>query len=108
MRIAHSITSNTSERDRLATVLALPSMLQRVDDLDALHDQTCDNYDVATRDLDAAREEFARAKGALRIAESIWSDAGAEMNAAAVALSQACRAAGVVRTAEGYRPAVQA
>jgi hypothetical protein len=102
MRIAHKTATITD----LATVRGnVPADVAEVlADLDTEHDAACDIYDIATREMDAARETLADATAALRAAEVTWAHAGAEMNSAAVAVSRARKAAGVVLTADGYRP----
>ena len=72
---------------------------------DALHETACDVYDVACRELRAARDAMTAACAAYTAADKAWVDAGEEMNAAAVALSAERRAAVLVLTADGYRQA---
>jgi len=82
------------------------AVLERLADLDALHDTACDTYDCATRELDAARDALTEAARRLTDAEDTWAAAGAEMNDAAVACSRARQAAGVQLTVNGYVLAV--
>jgi hypothetical protein len=86
----------------------MPTMpdLSAIEDADALHETACDVYDIATRELDAARDALTEAARRLTDAEDEWSRAGAEMNDAARRVSQLRLAAGVIRTADGYRSAV--
>jgi hypothetical protein len=79
------------------------SVLERIADLDALHDTACAVYDCATAALDQARKDLAAAAAALTQAEDTWSKAGQEMDAVARAVSSARKAAGLVYTADGYR-----
>lgn len=72
---------------------------------DALHETACDVYDVATRELRAARDAMTATCAAYTAADAAWVQAGDEMNAAAVAVSAERRAAGLVLTADGYRQA---
>jgi hypothetical protein len=83
------------------------AVIDRLDDLEALHGTACDVYDSATANLDSARQALAEAAQAYTEAEAAWSEAGAEMNDAAVTLSQARQAAGVRLSASGYVWAVQ-
>jgi len=78
--------------------------LAEIEDADMLHETACDVYDIATRELDAARDALTEAARRLATAEDDWSLAGAAMNDAARHVAGLRQAAGVVRTADGYRP----
>jgi hypothetical protein len=82
----------------------LPVAMSDIEDADMLHETACDVYDIATRELDAARDALTEAARRLTDAEDEWSRAGAAMNDAARHVSGLRQAAGVVRTADGYRP----
>jgi cystathionine beta-lyase/cystathionine gamma-synthase len=79
-------------------------VMAEIEDADALHETACDNYDNATRDLENARQALTEAARRLTEAEVAWSTAGSQMNAVARHLFSLREAAGVVVTADGYRP----
>jgi len=81
-----------------------PGVISEVEDADMLHETACDVYDIATRELDAARDALTEAARWLTDAEDEWSRAGAVLNDAARHVAGMRQAAGVVRTADGYRP----
>jgi hypothetical protein len=80
------------------------TVLERLADLDADHATACDIHEIATRELEAAREALTLAAQALTVAEAAWQHAGAEMYDTARALADAREAAGLVWTASGYKP----
>jgi hypothetical protein len=88
---------------RLVTVLE-SVVPPEVEDAHALHETACDVYDIAVRNLDAARQAVTDAAKALTLADEEWSQAGADMDAAARSLAAARKSAGVVLGADGYRP----
>ena len=92
--------------DLTAGELIPAPVLERLEDLDALHGTACDTYDIATRELEAARDALTEAAWALTEAEETWSKAGAKMDEAARTVSAAREAAGVKLTASGYLPVV--
>jgi hypothetical protein len=102
----HSITLLHHCDDGEAETEAQPARampdLTVVNDADARHILACDRYDDATRALDAARQAVTVACAAFTAAEEEWSQVGADMDAAARALSATREAAGVKRTAVGY------
>ena len=78
--------------------------LSAIHEADALHETACDVYDIATRDLDSARQALTDAARALTEAEVAWNTAGSQMDVLARHVSRLREAAGLVRTADGYRP----
>ena len=97
-----TLTIVRTDQQHHATIPA--AVLDHLADLDTDHERTCDLYDIATRELDAARDALTEAARRLTDAEDAWAAAGAEMNDAAVACSRARQAAGLTLTADGYRP----
>ena len=78
-------------------------LMAQIEDADALHQTACDVYDNATRDLEDARHALADAARRLTEAEVAWNTAGSQMDALARHVSRLREAAGLVRTADGYR-----
>jgi hypothetical protein len=85
------------------TAVLSVAVLERLADLDAEHATACDIHEIATRELEPAREALTLAAQALTVAEAAWQDAGAGTYDTARALADTREAAGLVLSASGYR-----
>jgi hypothetical protein len=92
-----------------ATVAAMaaPPEMSDLEDLEAQAETAETIFEIAGREMDAAREQLEEARKRAEAASDEWTRAGAAMDEARRALGAARRAAGVVVTANGVRPAVQ-
>jgi hypothetical protein len=81
-----------------------PTVLEHLEDLDAVHETACDVYDLASAELDTTRQALTDAAAAYQAVNDAWQKAGLEMDAAARTAAATRKAAGVVLTASGYRP----
>jgi hypothetical protein len=80
------------------------TVLEHLADLDAEHATALDLQEMATRELEAARDTLTAAAQALTVAEAAWQDAGSRCYDTGRALAEAREAAGLVWTAGGYQP----
>ena len=101
-----SVTSITRPAHQPTERRELPAaeVMAEIHEADALHETACDVYDIATRDLEAARQALADAARRLTEAEGQWNVAGSQMDALARRVAAMRQSAGVVFTATGYRP----
>ena len=100
-----SVTSIIRPAQQATERHQLPSteVMAALEDADALHETACDVYDIATRDLEAARQALTDAARRLTEAEVQWNVAGSQMDALARHVAGLRQSAGVVLTATGYQ-----